>query len=83
MSVTLKNIRSVIISEHNLKLLGTVFSFDDYKKFYDEKFAPLEVPDDLRLDEPTSIEIRTLEDEPTDEREDEYNEEDTESGIIF
>ena len=41
MSVVLKNIRSVIISESNLKLLGTVFSFDDYKKFYDEKFAPL------------------------------------------
>lgn len=84
MSVVLKNIRSVIISESNLKLLGTVFSFDDYKKFYDEKFAPLQVPEDLRLDEPTSIEIRTPDDEPpAGDEEYEEEEEDTDSGIIF
>lgn len=84
MSVVLKNIRSVIISESNLKLLGTVFSFEDYKKFYDEKFAPLQVPEDLRLDEPTSIEIRTPDDEPpAGDEEYEEEEEDTDSGIIF
>ena len=84
MSVVLKNIRSVIISESNLKLLDTVFSFDDYKKFYDEKFAPLQVPEDLRLDEPTSIEIRTPDDEPpAGDEEYEEEEEDTDSGIIF
>ncbi len=85
MSVVLENIRSVIISETNLKLLGTVFSFDDYKKFYDEKFAPLQVPEDLRLDEPTSIEIRTPDDEPPSEGEEkeEEEEEDEEGGIIF
>ena len=84
MSVVLKNIRSVIISESNLKLLGTVFSFDDYKKFYDEKFAPLQVPENLRLDEPTSIEIRTPDDEPpAGDEEYEEEEEDTDSGIIF
>ena len=89
MSVALKNIRSVIISEDNLKLLGTYFSFDDYKKFYDEKFAPLQVPEDLRLDEPTSIEIRTPDDMPPagEEYEDEDGYEDgyddTDSGIIF
>ena len=87
MSVLLKNIRSVIISEDNLKLLGTLFSFDDYKKFYDEKFAPLKVPEDFRLDEPTSIEIRDPDDmPPADDEEyedddDGYN--DTDSGIIF
>ena len=87
MSVILKNIRSVIISEINLKLLGTVFSFDDYKQFYDEKFAPLPVPEDFKLDEPTSIEIRTPDDEPPAEEDNyesqEYDEEETESGIIF
>lgn len=80
MSVTLKNIRSLIISENNLKLLGTEFSFDDYKEFYDKTFAPLQVPEDLRLDEPTSIEIRTPDEEPEYEEE-EYEE--NESGIIF
>ena len=79
-SINLKH----IISESNLKLLGTVFSFDDYKKFYDEKFAPLQVPEDLRLDEPTSIEIRTPDDEPpAGDEEYEEEEEDTDSGIIF
>ena len=87
MSVILKNIRSVIISEVNLKLLGTVFSFDDYKQFYDEKFAPLPVPEGFKLDEPTSIEIRTPDGEPPAEEDNyesqEYDEEETESGIIF
>lgn len=87
MSMLLKNIRSVIISETNLKLLGTLFSFDDYKDFYDEKFAPLEIPEDLRLDEPDVIEIRTEENYPEDEnapyREENKEEEETESGIIF
>lgn len=86
MAVVLKNIRSLIISEDNLKLLGTQFSFDDYKAFYDEKFAPLQVPDDLRLDEPTSIEIRTPDDEPEGDPEEEggyYEEDEGESGIIF
>ncbi|MCD8319018.1 MAG: tetratricopeptide repeat protein, partial [Paraprevotella sp.] len=76
MSVVLKNIRSIIISENNLKLLGSVCSFDDYKKFYDKKFAPLQVPKGLKLDEPTSIEIRTPDDEPpAQEKKDNNNEE--------
>ena len=90
MSVVLKNIRSVIISEENLQLLGTTFSYDDYKKFYDETFAPLEVPDDLKIDTPTPLIIRQPDDEtPEEEGEGEYGEEeegyedDTDSGIIF
>ena len=90
MSVVLKNIRSVIISEENLQLLGTTFSYDDYKKFYDETFAPLEVPDDLKIDTPTPLIIRHPDDETSEEEgEGEYGEEeegyedDTDSGIIF
>ena len=90
MSVVLKNIRSVIISEANLQLLGTTFSFDDYKKFYDETFAPLEVPEDLKIDTPTPLIIRHPDDEtPEEEGEEGYDEEeegyeeDTDSGIIF
>lgn len=88
MSVVLKNIRSVIISEDNLELLGTTFSFDDYKKFYDEKFAPLQVPEDLKIDTPTPLIIRHPDDEPDDSEEGSENEsgedlEETDSGIIF
>ena len=88
MSVVLKNIRSLIISDDNLKLLGTAFSFDDYKDFYDKTFAPLQVPDDLRLDEPTSIEIRTPDDEDGyyedgTEPDDYYEDDAGEGGIIF
>lgn len=86
MSIVLKDIRSLIISEDNLKLLGRTFSFDDYKTFYDEKFAPLLVPEDLRLDEPTSIEIRTPDDEPEGENRGNdgyYEDDDEEGGIIF
>ena len=90
MGTLLKGIRSVIISEDNLKLLGTTFSYDDYKKFYDEKFAPLEVPEDLRLDESGTIEIRTEENYPDEEynndgeyQDQPYETEETESGIIF
>jgi len=53
----LTNIRSLLISEENLKLLGTKYSFDEYKEFYDREFAPLNIPEDLILDEPTDIEI--------------------------
>ena len=63
MKTVLDGIRVVIISEDNLRLLGTAFSFDDYKAFYDEHFAPLEIPEDLRLDEAEVV-------EPMEEEED-------------
>lgn len=46
--------RVVLISADNLPLLGTAYSFDDYRKFYDEHFAPLPVEDNLRLDQQTA-----------------------------
>lgn len=46
--------RMIIISEENLQLLGTMVSYDEYQKYYDEHFAPLEIPADMRhkLSEP-------------------------------
>ena len=38
-------------------MIGKEFSFDDYKEFYDQHFAPLEVPKDLQIDTPTDLEI--------------------------
>lgn len=70
MSVVVKGIRSMLISEENLKLIGTDFSFDDYKNFYDQKLAPIEVPENFILDEPTDLEIKNFEDaEETPEEE--------------
>ncbi len=42
--------RVLIISKENLEMVGVNFSYDDYKKFYDATFAPLNVPQSLPLD---------------------------------
>lgn len=52
MRTRLEGIRTLIVSEDNLKMLGKEFSYDEYKEFYDQHFAPLEVPEDLQIDEP-------------------------------
>ena len=70
MATILEGIRTLLISEENLKLIGTAFSFDDYKEFYDAEFAPLDIPEDLILDEPTEIEIHDEDYVPTKEEED-------------
>ena len=57
MNTLLEGIRTLLISEDNLKLIGTDFSFDDYKDFYEETFAPMEIPEDLQIDEPTDLKI--------------------------
>lgn len=47
--------RPIIISEENLPLLGTNFSYDEYDKFYNRHFAPLKVDQYYLLTEPTEI----------------------------
>ena len=71
----------MLISEDNLKMIGTDFSFDDYKDFYDEKFAPLEVPEDLQIDEPTDLEVIDP-DEYVPEEKDEDEEEGDSGGDV-
>ncbi len=80
MNRRLEGIRTLLISEENLKLIGTDFSFDEYKDFYDEKFAPIEVPEDLQIDEPTDLEIIDPDDEQPQkkEKEEEFIEEEVE-----
>ncbi|MCR5179648.1 MAG: tetratricopeptide repeat protein [Bacteroidaceae bacterium] len=48
----LEGIRAILISEQNLKLLGTRYSYDEYAEFYEAELSPLEVPEELILDEP-------------------------------
>ncbi|MEG1580667.1 MAG: tetratricopeptide repeat protein [Bacteroidaceae bacterium] len=83
-SETLKKGRVVLISEDNLKLLGTVYSFDDYKTFYEKNFAPLKIKPELQLDQQTE-EFLVPEDnapgeKPKDEEKDKETPENTEDG---
>lgn len=55
MATLLRGIRTVLISDDNLLMLGRQFSFDDYAEFYDRTFAPLAIPDDIRIDDPTDL----------------------------
>ena len=57
MRTRLEGLRTLLISDDNLKMLGKEFSFDEYKEFYDEHFAPLDIPEDLRIDIPENMEI--------------------------
>ncbi|MGI6242502.1 MAG: tetratricopeptide repeat protein [Prevotella sp.] len=47
--------RPVIISEENLPLLGTNFSYDEYSEFYTKHFAPLEISTFHLLTEPAEV----------------------------
>ncbi len=47
--------RPVIISEENLQLIGTRFSYNDYDSFYVANFAPLMVNNPEMLYEPVSV----------------------------
>lgn len=42
--------RVELISEHNLRLLGALYSFEDYRAFFDREFAPLRINPQLPLD---------------------------------
>ncbi len=47
--------RAIVISEQNLALLGTQFSYDEYAQYYNKHFLPLKSFDRQLLAEPTEI----------------------------
>ena len=51
----LKHARPVIISQENLPLLGTAYSYDEYDKFYTKHFVPLKVSTFRLLTEPDEV----------------------------
>lgn len=55
MSKLLEGIKRLLISEKNLQMLGKQYSFDDYGIFFDKKLAPLNIPDNIHIDEQTDI----------------------------
>ena len=78
MNTLLEGIRTLLISEDNLKLIGTEFSFDDYKAFYEETFAPMDIPEDLQIDEPTNLKIIDPDDYVPEEKKEGEEEEEVE-----
>jgi len=62
----LKHCRSLIISEPNLPLLGTTFSYADYELFFEKKLAPIEISKIPLLEEPETI-VQEQEEEPEEE----------------
>ena len=76
MNTALEGIRSLLILEENLNMLGSKFSFEEYRQFYEDNFSPLQIPEELRLDETTIIRGEDeVDDEPTMESEEEQEEE--------
>ena len=78
MNTLLEGIRTLLISEDNLKLIGTEFCFDDYKAFYEETFAPMDIPEDLQIDEPTNLKIIDPDDYVPEEKKEGEEEEEVE-----
>ena len=76
MAEKLKDCRSLIISETNLALLGTRFSYDDYQQFYEDTFVPMKISEQKLLIDPAEIEQQDAEDiyvpeeQPANEEED-------------
>ena len=66
LSQLLRQCRSLVISEHNLTLVGSRYSFHDYDDFYEQYFLPLQISNEELLQMP-DYEL------PTEEEEEEGN----------
>ena len=51
----LQGCRRIIISQDNLKMLGTRYSYNEYETFFEENFAPLKVSEEQLLNIPETI----------------------------
>lgn len=51
----LSGCKAIVISDKNLPLLGTNFSYADYQDFYDKNFAPLKISTQPLLTEPIHV----------------------------
>ena len=83
MRTRLEGIRTLLISDDNLLMIGKEFSFDEYKEFYDEHFAPLDVPEDLKIDNPTDLKILDPDEEYEKQQEEENQATETEDDDDF
>lgn len=56
MPAKLKGCKRIIISEENLKLLGTKYSYEEYDNFFEQALAPLQISNEQLLIIPTTVE---------------------------
>ena len=66
MAKALKGCRRIIISEDNLKLLGTRYSYVEYEKFFEKELAPLPVSEEQLLTVPATVVQEEEPDEPAE-----------------
>ncbi len=78
MATVLEGIRTLLILKENLQLLGTKYSFDDYAKFYEEHFTPMEIPEELQIDMDNETIIRGEDEMPDEPLENNWEEDATE-----
>ena len=81
MTETLRPCRSLVISDINLALIGTRYSYKDYDEFYEKTFMPLQISNEELLQIPEGVEYLNEEDleedsEDTEDAEDSENNED-------
>ena len=82
MQERLSGCRRVIVSEKNMPLLGSRYSYDDYDKFFTRTLSPVKVSTEQLLNIPESIVVSELPeesesgDEPESEEESESTDED-------
>ena len=77
-------IRLYVVSEQNLKLLGTTFSYTDYEEFYEQKLAPVKTSDQPLLDEPTEVvDKESADDDDEDGKQEEEQEDEEEDNETF
>ena len=81
MAETLRPCRSLVISDINLTLIGTRYSYKDYDEFYEKTFMPLQISNEELLQIPEGVEYLNEEDleedsEDTEDAEDSENNED-------
>lgn len=68
MKFYLRPCRSLVISQHNLSLIGSRYSYRDYDEFYERTFQPLQISEEELLQIPETIE--QPEEEDTDSQTD-------------
>ena len=76
MAAFLKPCHHLIISENNLALIGTRFSYDEYMQFYEDTFIPMKISQEKLLTEPEHIDLPDAEDIGTEEEQQSEEEED-------
>ena len=75
MAERLKPCHHLIISEGNLALIGTRFSYDDYEQFYEDTFIPMKISEEKLLIEPEGVTPLDPEDVIEEEQQQEEEEE--------